>query len=76
MGVALHLRLARDGVARALKAYELRRKLPTARLTLNSLVLGFVETALPPFGRDAFFRTTAALGVAKFVFLDGATPKV
>eukprot|EP00930_Biecheleria_cincta_P100038 TRINITY_DN91643_c0_g1_i1.p1 TRINITY_DN91643_c0_g1~~TRINITY_DN91643_c0_g1_i1.p1 ORF type:complete len:440 (+),score=56.22 TRINITY_DN91643_c0_g1_i1:41-1360(+) len=60
----------------ALRAYESSRKLPNARLTLSSRILGFVETALPSFGRDAFFRTTAALGIAKYVFLDGAVPKV
>lgn len=60
----------------ALRAYEFSRKLPNARLTLSSRILGFVETALPSIGRDAFFRTTAALGIAKYVFLDGAVPKV
>ena len=39
-------------------------------------ILGAVETLAPEGFRDAFFRTTAALGVAKMVFLDGATPKV
>ena len=62
--------------ASALGAYERARKFPNARLALNSVVLGFVETSVPPLGRDAFFRTTGSLGVAKFVFLDGATPKV
>jgi len=63
-------------LADALRAYEFARKFPTARLTLNSRVLGFVETGLPPLARDAFFRTTAALGIVNFVFLDGAIPKV
>ena len=39
-------------------------------------ILGAVETLAPEGFRDAFFRTTAALGVAKMVFLDGATPEV
>lgn len=60
----------------ALRAYESARKLPNARLALNSRVLGFVETGLPDSARDAFFRTTGALGIAKAVFLDGALPKV
>jgi len=63
-------------LADALRAYEFARKFPTARLTLNSRILGFVETGLPPLARDAFFRTTAALGIVKFIFLDGAIPKV
>ena len=60
----------------ALVAYESDRKAAVARLGFNSVVLGAVETLAPEGFRDAFFRTTAALGVAKMVFLDGATPKV
>ena len=60
----------------ALAAYESDRKAAVARLGFNSVVLGAVETLAPEGFRDAFFRTTAALGVAKMVFLDGATPKV
>ena len=60
----------------AVDAYEADRKFPVARLGFNSVVLGAVETLAPEGFRDAFFRTTAALGVAKMVFLDGATPKV
>ena len=46
-----------------------------AFLAFNSVVLA-VETLSPEGFRGAFFRTTAALGVAKMVtvFLDGATP--
>ena len=60
----------------ALAAYEGDRKAAVARLGFNSVVLGAVETLAPEGFRDACFRTTAALGVAKMVFLDGATPKV
>ena len=60
----------------ALAAYESDRKAAVARLGFNSVVLGAVETLAPEGFRDAFFRTTAALGVAKMVFLDGATPEV
>ena len=63
-------------MADALQAYEATRKFPCARLTLNSRILGFVETSLPEFGRDAFFRTVTALGITRFIFLDGAMPKV
>jgi hypothetical protein len=50
--------------------------LPASRLALNSRVLGLVETALPEWARDNFFRFTGASGVARAVFLDGAIPKV
>ena len=60
----------------ALAAYESDRKAAVARLGFTSVVLGAVETLAPEGFRDAFFRTTAALGVAKMVVLDGATPKV
>ena len=60
----------------ALAAYESDRKLAVARLGFNSVVLGAVETLAPEGFRDAFFRATGALGVAKMVFLDGATPTV
>ena len=48
----------------------------TQRCLRGFRILGAVETLAPEGFRDAFFRTTAALGVAKMVFLDGATPKV
>ena len=60
----------------AVDAYEADRKFPVARLGFNSVVLGAVETLLPEWFRDGFFRATSALGVARFVFLDGAMPKV
>lgn len=63
-------------MADALQAYEATRKFPCTRLTLNSRILGFVETSLPEVGRDAFFRTVTALGITRFIFLDGAMPKV
>jgi len=44
-------------------------------LAFNSVVLGAVETLAPEGFRDASFRITA-VGMAKMVFLDGATPKV
>lgn len=63
-------------LASAVGAYAGQRKLPTSRLALNSRVLGLVETSLPELARDSFFRFTAATGVARAVFLDGAIPKV
>jgi salicylate hydroxylase len=62
----------------ALAAYQSIRKFPTAKLTFNSWFLGFIETqrGLGAAFRDKFFNTMYRLGVAQFVFLDGATPKV
>ena len=62
----------------ALSRYEAVRKFPTAKLTLNSWFLGFIETqeGLGAVFRDNFFRVMAGVGVAQFVFLDGATPKL
>jgi len=74
--VAKFVRKETPTLQEALKAYENKRKLLTTKLAFNSRVLGAVETVLPEFARDAFFRTTAALGVAEFVYLDGAVPSV
>ncbi|KAG8469248.1 hypothetical protein KFE25_007766 [Diacronema lutheri] len=78
--LALHLAAYQRGqvpsLADALGAYAAERQLPTARLALNSRVLGFVETSLPELARDSFFRFTSATGIARTVFLDGAIPKV
>ena len=62
----------------ALRKYEAIRKFPTAKITLNSWFLGFIETqkGVGAAVRDRFFSTMARVGVAQFVFLDGATPKV
>jgi len=62
----------------ALSKYESIRKFPTAKLTFNSWFLGFIETqkGFGSYLRDVFFNTMYRLGVAQFVFLDGATPKV
>jgi 2-polyprenyl-6-methoxyphenol hydroxylase-like FAD-dependent oxidoreductase len=63
-------------LAAALEVYARARAVPTARLAVNSRILGLVETTLPELARDSFFRFTAASGLAKAVFLDGALPKV
>jgi 2-polyprenyl-6-methoxyphenol hydroxylase-like FAD-dependent oxidoreductase len=61
----------------ALAAYERARTLPTAKLLLNSRILGFLETQQGngAIFRDAFFFVTGKLGIAKAVFLDGAIPQ-
>ena len=65
------------GIAEALGAYARKRQFATARLLLNSRILGFLETqsgAGAAF-RDNFFRVTGEAGIAKLVFLDGAIPR-
>jgi len=62
----------------ALRTYYDIRFWPTTRLLLNSRFLGFLETQKGPGAkfRDNFFRTTGNLGIAKQVFIDGATPRL
>ena len=60
-------------------SYELRRKPPTALLSLKSNFLGRVETlsgGLGMFARNSFFRVMGALGVAERIFIGGAKPSV
>ena len=61
-----------------LKEYETLRWSPTASITLKSILLGYLETGgegLPSKLRDSVFFTLGKLGIARKVFLDGATPK-
>lgn len=63
----------------AFSSYHAKRIFPTTRLQLNSRILGAIETQESSAGcafRDAFFGVTGKLGVAKQVFLDGATPRL
>lgn len=78
---ALLKRVAPGGSpAGAIAAFERARAFPTARLQLNSRLLGFLETqASDSFPgslfRDVFFFLAGKLGVARLVFLDGALPR-
>ena len=59
------------------KSFEGKRKLPTALLSAKSNFLGALETLPGPLGgvaRDLFFVTVGKLGVAEYIFLDGAKP--
>lgn len=61
-----------------LKEYETLRWSPTASITLKSIMLGYLETGgegFPSKLRDSVFFTLGKLGIARKVFLDGATPK-
>ena len=64
-------------VRRLSKSFEGKRKLPTALLSAKSNFLGALETLPGPLGgvaRDLFFVTVGKLGVAEYIFLDGAKP--
>ena len=68
-----------DNLSNMVQSYEKLRKLPTASLSLKSNFLGFIETLGGPIGslvRDNFFRFVGKLGVAGFIFLDGAKPRI
>ena len=59
------------------KSFESKRKLPTGLLSAKSNFLGALETLPGPFGgiaRDLFFITVGKLGIAEYIFLDGAKP--
>lgn len=59
------------------KSFENKRKLPTGLLSAKSGFLGALETLPGPVGglvRDLFFVTVGKLGVAEYIFLDGAKP--
>jgi len=62
-----------------IKTYENERKPSTALLSVKSNFLGFVETLGGTVGslfRDNFFRMMGYVGVAAYIFLDGAKPRV
>jgi len=62
-----------------LNSYEKRRWFPTTSITLKAAFLGYLETGGEGFlsnFRDWFFFTMGKIGVARKIFLDGATPKV
>ena len=63
---------------RLASSYQWRRKLPTALIGGKAKILGAIETAPGLVGglaRDAFFFAMGRLGVAEYVYLDGARPK-
>jgi hypothetical protein len=59
------------------KDFETKRKLPTGLLSAKSIFIGALETPPGPLGgavRDLFFVTVGKLGIAEYIFLDGAKP--
>ena len=62
-----------------LRSYERIRKSPTAQLSLKSGVLGTIETLGGPLGtfaRDSLFRVLGMTGIAEYIFVDSALPKL
>jgi len=65
--------------ANAARNYERKRKFGTANLSIKSNFLGSLETLSGSIGgliRDVFFKVVGKLGIAEFIFLDGASPKI
>lgn len=59
------------------REFEAKRKLPTGLLSAKSGFIGALETLPGPLGgvvRDLFFVAVGKLGVAEYIFLDGAKP--
>jgi len=78
LNACLHKESSKNNLDTALSRYFRIRFPSTSRLLLNSRFLGFLETQSGPgvFARDSFFRFTSATGIAKTVFLDGASSKL
>ena len=66
-------------LAELVTKYQLKRKVPTALLSVKANILGHIETQsgnLGMFCRDTFFKLTNALGIVEKVYLNGAKPIV
>lgn len=70
-------KLIREGVKGEVLVKQFRRRWrKTTLITAKSIFLGYLETSggkVTDF-RDNFFRFTGKVGLAKKVFVDGATP--
>lgn len=69
----------RKSLKSLLKEYENQRWRPCADITLKAAFLGYLETGgegIPSKFRDVLFFVLGKLGIAKKVFLDGATPRM
>ena len=66
-------------LADLVSSYQLKRKIPTAFLSIKANILGRIETQSGKIGmlfRDTFFKLTNALGIVEKVYLNGAKPIV
>lgn len=69
----------RSTLKRMALKYEAIRKLPTALVSVESRILGELETLSGPLGRvvkESFFRAMGATGIAKTVYMMGTVPRV
>ena len=60
-----------------LEGYRSKRWAQTTQITLKSAFLGYLEVgggALSEF-RDNFFAFAGKVGLARYIWVDGATPK-
>lgn len=75
--LSLSLKQKSVAVKKIASEFETKRKLPTGLLSAKSGFLGALETLPGPLGgavRDLFFVTVGKLGIAEYIFLDGAKP--
>lgn len=75
--LSLSLNQKSIAVKKIAKEFEMKRKLPTGLLSAKSVFLGALETLPGPLGgavRDLFFVAVGKLGIAEYIFLDGAKP--
>ena len=71
--------IRKPSLTELLNDYEKRRWAATTSITLKAAFLGYLETGQAGFlskFRDAFFSFAGITGIARKVFLDGATPRV
>lgn len=72
-------RLPKNALKKMALKYEAIRKPPTALLSVESRILGEIETLSGPMSRvvkENFFRIMGKTGIAKMVYMMGAVPKI
>lgn len=75
--LSLNLNQKAIAIRKIARDFESKRKLPTGLLSVKSVFLGALETLPGPLGgaaRDLFFLAVGKLGIAEYIFLDGAKP--
>jgi hypothetical protein len=71
-------KILKPSLAELLDEYEKRRWAKTANISLKAAFLGYLETGSAGFlskFRDSFFSFAGLTGLARSIFLDGATPR-
>ena len=69
-----------DDLTSRLRSFQRARWTQTTQISLKSIFLGYLETGSVEFPllsafRDRFFSFAGKVGLAKYVWVDGATPK-